>query len=166
MCDYSLCGLPTRLAVDGEQLVVHRFPTGSIGLTSSEEIKSLRQATEREPARSVWSHIKRFFQGDPEQLVPTAVCIPPGTLLVMRNISPVVCERYGVQTDEGVVFMQTSANSNTHRDAVQFSNGRHVLLQELHEGVEAEVLSVSGNPLPIFEEREYAAAIPYRRTPR
>jgi len=26
MCDYSLAGIPNRLAVEGEQLVVHRFP--------------------------------------------------------------------------------------------------------------------------------------------
>ena len=24
MCDYSLCGIPNRLAVEGEELVVHR----------------------------------------------------------------------------------------------------------------------------------------------
>ena len=33
MCDYSLATLQTRLAVEGEELVVYRFPTGSIGLT-------------------------------------------------------------------------------------------------------------------------------------
>ena len=34
MCDYSLQGLPNRLAGEGEQLVTHRFPTQSIGLAS------------------------------------------------------------------------------------------------------------------------------------
>ena len=34
MCNYSLAGLPSRLAVEGEQLVVHRFPTGTLGLAS------------------------------------------------------------------------------------------------------------------------------------
>ncbi len=38
MCDYSLAGLRTRLAVEGEELVVYRFPTGSIGLTSASEV--------------------------------------------------------------------------------------------------------------------------------
>jgi hypothetical protein len=90
------------------------------------------------------------------------VCIPPGSLLVMRNISSAICERYSVQAEEGVVFVQTSANSNTHRDAVQFTNGRHALLQEFPEGVTAEVLSVSGNLLPVREEREFAGASPYR----
>ena len=35
MCDYSLAGLPNRLAVEGEQLVVHRFQTGAMGLAPS-----------------------------------------------------------------------------------------------------------------------------------
>lgn len=162
MCDYSLCGLPSRLAVDGEQLVVHRFPTGSMGLAGAANLEWLRQAKKSEPPLSIWDHIKRFFQGESEPLVPVAVCIPPGSLLVMRNISSALCERYGVQTEEGVVFVQTSANSNTHRDAVQFTNGRHALLQEFPEGVTAEVLSVSGNLLPVREERELAVASPYR----
>ena len=34
MCDYSLAGVPNRLAMEGEELVVHRFPTGAPGLTS------------------------------------------------------------------------------------------------------------------------------------
>jgi len=34
MCDYSLAGNPNRLAVEGEELVVHPFPTGALGLAS------------------------------------------------------------------------------------------------------------------------------------
>jgi hypothetical protein len=34
MCDYSLGGIQNRLAVEGEELVVHRFPTHSNGLAS------------------------------------------------------------------------------------------------------------------------------------
>jgi len=34
MCDYSLACFPNRLAVEGEQLVVHRFQTGALGLAS------------------------------------------------------------------------------------------------------------------------------------
>src|SRR5260370_14227415 len=32
MCDYSLAGLPNRLAVEGDQLVVQPFSTGAMGL--------------------------------------------------------------------------------------------------------------------------------------
>jgi hypothetical protein len=45
MCDYSLAGVPNRLAVEGEELVVHRFPTGALGLASPD----------RSPARSWFS---------------------------------------------------------------------------------------------------------------
>ena len=34
MCDYSLAGISNRLAVESEELVIHRFHTGSIGLAS------------------------------------------------------------------------------------------------------------------------------------
>jgi hypothetical protein len=34
MCDYSLAGIPNRLAAEGEQLMVFRFPTGARGLAS------------------------------------------------------------------------------------------------------------------------------------
>jgi hypothetical protein len=35
MCDYALMGVPNRLATEGEDLLVHRFRTRSIGLTAS-----------------------------------------------------------------------------------------------------------------------------------
>jgi hypothetical protein len=34
MCDCALLGVPNRMAVEGEQLVVHRFRTGSLGLAA------------------------------------------------------------------------------------------------------------------------------------
>src|SRR4051812_47719220 len=86
MCDYSLCGLPTRLAIEGEELVVHRFSTGSIGLASPADL------TRREPIptpvakRSVWASIKRFFATDAPEAATPAVCIPPGARLVLKNI--------------------------------------------------------------------------------
>jgi hypothetical protein len=39
MCDYSLQGIRNRLAEEGETLVVHRFYTGSKGLTSPKYLK-------------------------------------------------------------------------------------------------------------------------------
>ena len=40
MCDYSLMAVPNRLAEDGEDLVVYRFPTGSLGLASPSDFYS------------------------------------------------------------------------------------------------------------------------------
>ena len=38
MCDYSLMAIPNRLAEEGEDLVAHRFPTGSVGLASPRDL--------------------------------------------------------------------------------------------------------------------------------
>ena len=43
MCDYSLHGIKNRLADEGETLVVHRFYTGSKGLTSPEYLKPIEK---------------------------------------------------------------------------------------------------------------------------
>ena len=50
MCDYSLGGLLNRLAVDGEELTVHRFSTHSIGLASSADLEmmKIREARQRD----------------------------------------------------------------------------------------------------------------------
>jgi hypothetical protein len=34
MCDYSLMMVRNRLAVEGEELVVHKFKSGSVGLVA------------------------------------------------------------------------------------------------------------------------------------
>jgi len=47
MCDYSLMAVPNRLAREGEELVAHRFPTGSLGLASPADLK---RATDSAPA--------------------------------------------------------------------------------------------------------------------
>ena len=43
MCDYSLQGIENRLAKEGEVLVVHRFYSGSKGLTSPKYLKRPNQ---------------------------------------------------------------------------------------------------------------------------
>jgi hypothetical protein len=44
---------------------------------------------------------------------------------------------------EDVTFTQISAVVNTYRDAVRFTNGRELRLQELKEGVRVKVLDLS-----------------------
>jgi hypothetical protein len=128
MCDYSLAGLRTHLAVEGEELVVYRFPTGSIGLTSASEV-----AAHKKEFRG-WQH---WF--NPRE-IPCAVCIPPGARLWLRNISEHLQRQLGVGAVETVVFTQVSAEACQFRDAVRFRNGREVLLQRLTCGQRVEVL--------------------------
>jgi hypothetical protein len=118
MCDYSLTGIANRLAVEGEELVVQRFRTGSVGLASS-------------PSRW-WS----FEQ-------TCAVCVPPGARLMLRDIPERLQHDLAVGPIEEVTFVQLSATAYQFRDAIRFTNGREIRLQELSEGMRVGVLKMS-----------------------
>jgi hypothetical protein len=122
MCDYSLAHYPNRLAVEGDQLLTFRFSSGTLGLTA------------------------RCFNLK-EMLFPvqtTAVCVPPGARLLLRDISEHLQRGFGVTQTEEVTFIEQSVDAFTHRDAVRFGNGREVLLQDLRSGQWVEVLSLCG----------------------
>ena len=144
MCDYSIVALRNRLAVEGEDLITYRFPTGSLGLTSPAELET---------------H-KKEFRGwrtrlDPRE-VPCAVCIPPGTRLLLQDIPERLQQQLGVGAAEEVVFIQTSAEEFRHRDGVRFRNGQEILLQRLSERQSISVLSLSS---PALSEDETEATV-------
>jgi len=132
--------IPNRLAVAGEELVTHRFHTGSLGLA----------APEPKPA-GFWAAVKRSFS---PQVTP-AVCIPPGARLTLRDIPAQLRREIGVEPVEVVTFTQISAADNNYRDAIRFGNGREVRLQELCEGMRVRVHSISCSEerRPVREER-------------
>jgi hypothetical protein len=121
MCDYSLAHFPNRLAVEGEQLVVHRFDLGTLGLA---------------PARP---SLKQLFSctGVP------AVCVPPGARLLLHDIPEPLQQRLGVRTTAEVTFVEQSLEAFRYRDAVRFASGQEILLQALHCGQRVDVLSLS-----------------------
>jgi hypothetical protein len=160
MCDYSLHTFPNRLAVDGEELVVHRFGGASLGLASAADIAPPIPATRCKTARRTlwsWAVLKEWFRAqqprwEVERRTP-AVCVPPGATLMLKDIPKSLQRELGVAETEEVRFVQTSAEVNTYRDAVRFSNGRQVLLQGLREGQRATVLSLGPTELePAPEE--------------
>jgi len=122
MCDYSLAHFPNRLAVEGEQLVVHRFSGGTLGLASARP--SLKQI---------------LF---PASL--PAVCVPPGARLLLRGIPDDLQQPLGVGSVEEVTFVEQSLEAFRYRDAVRFANGQEVLLQRLRYGQRVDVLSLGG----------------------
>ena len=126
MCDYSLAHFPNRLAVEGEELVVHRFPSGSLGLAS--------------PDRGFSELIFRRNT--------TAVCVPPGARLLLLDIPKRVQEQLGVSELEDVTFAEQSAEAFRFRDAMRFSNGREILLQRLPCGVRVQVLNLDSAEKP------------------
>jgi len=146
MCDYSLHTFPNRLAADGEDLVVHRFAAGSLGLASPADLGSVISAESSARFWS-WSRIKQWVQGqsqrwEAQSRIP-AVCVPPGARLVVRDIPKSLQREMGVRDTEEVVFVQTTAEANAYRDAIRFPNCRQILLQELREGQRVRVLSTS-----------------------
>ena len=139
MCDYSLGGLPSRLAVEGEELMVHRFPTHSIGLASAVDF----QPKSCGPAeRNIWRSIRNFFVSTFDCPKVTAVCVPPGAFLILRGIPADLQEKWNVGQEEGVRFAQTGVEVNTYRDAFSFRNGRQVSLQHLREGMPVKLVSL------------------------
>jgi hypothetical protein len=132
MCDYSLTGIANRLAVEGEELVVQRFRTGSVGLASS-------------PSR--WLSFEQT----------RAVCVPPGARLMLHDIPERLQHDLAVGPIEEVTFVQLSATPYRFRDAVRFTNGRDIRLQELGEGMRVKVLKMSlteDSSEPLREERK------------
>src|SRR5262245_26968284 len=115
MCDYSLFAIPNRLAKEQEDLVAHRFPTGSMGLASRVDICRSAQLRQEKPRSGLWSAIKGFFTMPKMEPVP-AVCIPPGARLRLQDIPVRLQQELAVQSEEEVVFTQTSASVNTYRD--------------------------------------------------
>jgi hypothetical protein len=134
MCDYSLHGVRNRLAEEGEVLVVHRFFTGSKGLTSPHYLKPTAQP------KGWMAALKKFFAAETQ---PCAVCVPDGARLMVCEISPRLQAAYGLSSNEAVTFRQLSLEAHTYRDALEFENGVKVRLQELDEGQQVEVLALS-----------------------
>ena len=75
MCDYSLHGNNNRLAKDGEELIVHRFTTGSKGLTSPQYLKPRPKLKAK--------GLGRILGIKSSNSKECAVCIPDGAKLVV-----------------------------------------------------------------------------------
>jgi hypothetical protein len=141
MCDYSLMAVPNRLAQEGEDLVAHRFPTGSLGLASPADLK-IPVAQKTEARRGLWRAIQEFLnpvKGNPV----CAVCIPPGAKLQLMDIPARLQHEFCIGPAEDVTFTQITAAAHSYRDAVRFQNGREIRLQELREGQRVRVLDLS-----------------------
>jgi hypothetical protein len=141
MCDYSLMAVPNRLAREGEDLVTHRFPTGSLGLAAPADIVSASRPAPT-AQKTFWVKLKEFFQ-PPENAPVPAVCIAPGARLRLEDIPARLQTQCGVGTVAEVTFTQITATAHSYRDAVRFPDGHEVRLQELREGQHVRVLDLS-----------------------
>ena len=142
MCDYSLMTIPNRLAVSGEKLVFHRFKAVTLGLASASDLRR-RHECRKPPSRGLWSRLKEFIAPAVGPAIP-AVCIPPGTRLLVQDIPARRQRECGIHQDvEEAVFTQVTAAVNTFRDAIRFPSGIQILLQRFAEGQRVRVLDLS-----------------------
>jgi hypothetical protein len=127
MCDYSLQNVRSRPAKVGDKLTTRDFGTCTRGFAAPED-------------------------------VGVAVCVLPGTELAFS--SPVTLTVYRfvagwkveVLAHTMAIFRQVNKDQPLkHHDALEFPDGRIVLLTRLSEGQEATVLQLPAQPMTAAE---------------
>ena len=126
MCDYSLQNVRSRPAKVGDKLTTHDFGTGTRGFAAPEDCKM-------------------------------AVCVLPGTELAFAD--DVACLPTGlfrsnanIANHRTAIFRQINKDKMVaHHDALEFPDGRTVLLTLLCEGQAATVLQLPAQPATASE---------------
>jgi hypothetical protein len=126
MCDFSLQAVRSRPAKVGDKLVTHDFGTGTRGFAAAD---------------------------DPGQ----AICVLPGTELAFAG--EVACLSNGLLgwktktiKHQTAIFRQVNKERlAAHHDALEFPDGRTVLLTSLCEGQAAIVLQLPAQPATAAE---------------
>jgi hypothetical protein len=129
MCDYSLQNVRSRPAAVGDKLITRDFGTGTRGFSAVED-------------------------------AGLAVCVLPGTELafdgdvrcIPTSLFPWRKRTTGFQT---AIFRQVNKGKEAaHHDALEFPDGKLVLLTLLHEGQQATVLQLPAKPRTEKEAEE------------
>jgi hypothetical protein len=127
MCDYSLQNVRSRPAKVGDKLTTRDFGTVTRGFAAAED-------------------------------AGVAVCVLPGTELAFSNPVTLTKPRFiaGVKVEElghaTAIFRQVNKNEPMrHHDALEFPDGRIVLLTTLSEGQKATVLQLPAQPTTAAE---------------
>jgi hypothetical protein len=118
MCDYSLQDVRSRPAKVGDKLTTRDFGTGTRGFAAAEDAAA-------------------------------AVCVLPGTELAFSSSVTVTESRFVIGWKmetlghATAIFRQVNKDEPwKHHDALEFPDGRIVLLTQLREGQEATVLQL------------------------
>ena len=127
MCDYSLQNVRSRPAKVGDKLTTRDFGTCTRGFAAAED-------------------------------VGVAVCVLPGTELAFSSPVTVTLPRFiaGWKVEKlghaTAIFRQVNKDEpRKHHDALEFPDGRIVLLTKLSEGQEAMVLQLPAKPTTAVE---------------
>jgi hypothetical protein len=125
MCDYSLHNVKSRPAKVGDKLTTRDFGTGTRGFSASEDAS-------------------------------VVVCVRPGTELSFAEEVTVSATGLAwwrkVINHKTAIFRQVNKERVVgHHDALEFPDGRIVLLTFLDEGQQATVLQLPAEPKTVIE---------------
>jgi hypothetical protein len=125
MCDYSLHSVKSRPAKVGDKLTTRDFGTGTRGFAAPED-------------------------------AAVAVCVLPGTELAfaheVKRLPARLWPWHDAIEHKTAIFRQINKGKvATHHDALEFPDGRIVLLTSLREGQEATVLQLPAKPRSAVE---------------
>jgi hypothetical protein len=127
MCDYSLQHVRSRPAKVGDKLTTHDFGTCTRGFAAAEDLG-------------------------------VAVCVLPGTELAFSSVVTITIPRFfaGWKVEKlshaTAIFRQVNKTEPMkHHDALEFPDGRIVLLTKLSEGQVATVLQLPAQPTTAAE---------------
>lgn len=152
MSDDSRGATRNRLVVEGEQLVLYSGSTGSMDLVSQADVRNtgvtLRQARKRTFLQIIAHRLENFAEGCHPV---AAVWVPSGTYLILKEIPTSLQQRYGLEEEEGAVFLRPDSEGGTSQGELRFNNGALVQLHELCMGQVMEVLSLAGTQLTLYE---------------
>jgi hypothetical protein len=154
MNDDSLCATRNRLVLEGEQLVLYNVSTGLLDLVSLADVRDNELALRPSRKSTFWQCIARCFEfenvPDGSHPVP-AVWVPSGTHLILTGVPTSLQQRYGLEEEEGAVFLRSDTENGTSQGELRFNNGAVVQLQELRAGQVMEVLSLAGTQPTLYE---------------
>jgi hypothetical protein len=129
MCDFSLKSVQSRPAKVGDKLVTRDFGTGTRGFADTDNLRM-------------------------------AVCLMPGTELAFAGtVACLPTSLFGWKSKpinhQTAIFRQVNKEkAAAHHDALEFPDGRIVLLTLLREGQVATVLQLPAQPKTEAESRE------------
>jgi hypothetical protein len=155
MCNASLHTTQNRLAEEGEDLILHRFQSGTLKFVSAFDRTKLEHAAARGETAGFWSSLKHRIRN---QRPLRRVLIPPGSRLLLVDIPQSLRTSPSWGTSAVVVFIEIVERSNSYRDGVVFPQGARVPLQDLPEGLHALVLSTSAQESTGRDHAEASAA--------
>jgi hypothetical protein len=133
MCDYSLQKIASRPAKVGDRLTTRNFGTGTAGFAAHEDCA-------------------------------VAVCLIPGTELafceeVTIPVPGLIWTRMAKMGHKTAIFRQINKDiTHTHHDALEFPDGKMILLTHLSAGQQALVLQLPAQPTSDAQIREQKRA--------